>query len=66
MHDSGKVHLDVKAANIIVTVEADGSGTGKVADFGLACGEESKIISPAKAQQYNSNTCSYHQHIGTN
>lgn len=43
VHDSGKVHRDIKAGNIIVTVEADGSGTGKVADFGLTCGEESNI-----------------------
>eukprot|EP00903_Cladosiphon_okamuranus_P014394 g13362.t1 len=43
IHESGKVHGDIKAGNIIVTIDmADGSGTGKVADFGLTCdvGEE--------------------------
>lgn len=41
IHESGKVHRDIKAGNIIVTVNKEsGSGTGKVADFGLTCGEE--------------------------
>ncbi|CAM9629298.1 unnamed protein product, partial [Hapterophycus canaliculatus] len=40
MHERGKVHRDIKAGNIIVTVnKEDGSATGKVADFGLTCDE---------------------------
>ncbi|CAN0025650.1 unnamed protein product, partial [Hapterophycus canaliculatus] len=38
MHEKGQVHRDVKAGNIIVTVnKEDGRPTGKVADFGFTC-----------------------------
>ncbi|CAN0166673.1 unnamed protein product [Ectocarpus sp. 13 AM-2016] len=33
------VHRDIKAANIVVMVNEDGSASGKVADFGLTCCE---------------------------
>lgn len=41
LHVKGKVHRDVKAANVIV-VGGDGgenSLTAKVADFGMTCGK---------------------------
>lgn len=50
----GKVHRDVKAANVIV-VGGDGgenSLTAKVADFGMACGKnkllKTRIVVPQK------------------
>ncbi|CAB1105723.1 unnamed protein product [Ectocarpus sp. CCAP 1310/34] len=39
IHDDGMIHRDIKAANIVVMVNEDGSASGKVADFGLTCGE---------------------------
>ncbi|CAM9702311.1 unnamed protein product [Ectocarpus fasciculatus] len=37
IHNEGMVHRDIKAANIVVVLNEDGSASGKVADFGLTC-----------------------------
>lgn len=50
IHEHGKVHRDIKAGNIIVAVDMkDGSAIGKVADFGLTCGEGHDIV---RSMQY--------------
>ncbi|CBN76932.1 similar to doublecortin and CaM kinase-like 3 [Ectocarpus siliculosus] len=46
IHDHNMVHRDIKAANIVVMVNEDGSASGKVADFGLTC--EKGEVTPSR------------------
>ena len=42
-HDKGIVHRDIKPSNLFLEIAVDGSITVKVADFGLAKGDEKSI-----------------------